>query len=111
VDKIKEIFLLFILFIYLVFQRLIEELGKLSIDSLTKINIFSMFHRNKKERFGKVLTRLSCGKWLLQTKSNRSFLLFILFIFLAVQRLIEDFGKLLIDSLAKINIFFFGYDL
>ena len=60
--KLKRSFLLFILFIYLVIQRLIEELGKLSIDSLTKINIYSMFHRNKKERFGKVLTGLSCGK-------------------------------------------------
>jgi len=76
----------------------------LFIDPLAKINIFPMTHRDKTERLGKVLTRL--GR--LQTKSKRSFLLFILFINLAVQKLIEEPCELLIDLLAKINIFFYA---
>ena len=49
VEKFKEIFLIvyliniFILFIYLPIQRLIEESGKLFIDPLTKINIFFFY--------------------------------------------------------------------
>ena len=48
-EKFKEIFLIvyliniFILFIYLPIQRLIEESGKLFIDPLTKINIFFFY--------------------------------------------------------------------
>ena len=52
----------FYLFIYLVIQRLIEESGKLSINLLTKINIFSTIHWNKKERLDDDLTRLDCGQ-------------------------------------------------
>ena len=38
-----------------------EGPGKLSIDPITKSNIFfSMIQRNKKEKFGEVLTRLGC---------------------------------------------------
>ena len=62
VDYIKEIFSIIFLFIYLVIQRLIEESGKLSINLLTKINIFSTIHWNKKERLSDVLTRLDCGQ-------------------------------------------------
>ena len=52
----------FFYYIYLAVQRLIEELGKLLIDPLAKINIFfSMIHRNKKERLDKVLIKLGCG--------------------------------------------------
>ena len=57
-----------------------------------------MIYRNKKGRLDDVLTRLGCWrrKRLLQTKSKRSFSIiffiniFILFLFLAVQRLIKE---------------------
>ena len=42
----------------------------------------------------------------LTMKFRRFFLLFILLIYLAVQRLIEVLSKLLIDPPTKINIFF-----
>ena len=43
-----------------------------------------------------------------EKKIKRSFLLFILLIYLSLQRLIEEPGKLLIDHLANINLFFFS---
>ncbi|KAL4626183.1 hypothetical protein ACB092_05G077500 [Castanea dentata] len=61
-EKIEEIFscIFFFSFIHLVIQRLVEDPGNLCIDPLTKINIFSMIHRNKKESLREVLTRLGC---------------------------------------------------
>ena len=68
---IKILFYYLFLFKYLVVQRQIEELGKLFIDPLAKMNIFfSMIDKNKKERLGEVLTRLGCGQ------NQRDFILF-----------------------------------
>ena len=112
-DKIKEILFIiyfiniFILFIYLTVWRLTQESDKLSISPLTKINIFfSIIHRNKKESLGEVLTRLDCESKKGSCRLKRFFLFFILLIYLAVQRLIGELGKLLIYPLAKTNIFF-----
>ena len=60
--KLKRSFLLFVLFIYFAFQRLIEEPGKLSINPLPKLTFFSMINRSKKERLIDVLTKLGCGQ-------------------------------------------------
>ena len=90
--------------------------GKLLIDTLAKIIIifFSMIHRNNKERFGEVLIKVGCGSKKHSCRQNQRdlfhylFYLYIYFtiIFLSLQKLIEELGKLLIDPLAKINIFF-----
>ena len=65
-----------------------------------------MIHRNKRDRLGEVVTKLSCG----QNKRDISIIyfinIFILFIYFSLQRLIIELGKLSIDPLAKIIIFF-----
>ncbi|KAL4626258.1 hypothetical protein ACB092_05G083200 [Castanea dentata] len=81
-NKIKHIFSIiyiiyrFIIFINLAVQRLIEELGKLLIDPLAKINIFFYYSQEQKRKAS--LARSWLG-WV-WTKSKRSFLLFILLI-------------------------------
>ena len=73
-----------------------------------------MIHRNNKERFGEVLIKVGCGSKKHSCRQNQRdlfhylFYLYIYFIiiFLSLQKLIEEPGKLLIDPLAKINIFF-----
>ena len=82
---------------------------------LPRLTFFSMIHGNKKGRLEEVLTRLGCkGKYGSCTQNQRDLFyyffinIFILFLYLVVQRLIENLGKLLIDPLAKIYIFFFS---
>ena len=80
---------------------------------LPRPTFFSMIHGNKKGRLEEVLTRLGCkGKHGSCTQNQRDLFyyffinIFILFLYLVVQRLIEHLGKLLINHLTKIYIFF-----
>ena len=115
-SKLKRFFFsyyinIFILFINLAIRRLVVELSKLIIDPLVKSNIFffHLIHRKKKRKEKK---RKAWLGWVVKVKNaiaNKTkviFLLFILFIYLAIQLLIEEQGKLLINPLAKINIMF-----
>ena len=87
---------------------------KLFIDPLAKINIFSMTHRNKKERLSEVLIRLGCESKKSTCRQNQRYLfcylfyqyIYFIFIFNLRRLIIEEPSKFLIDLLVKINIFF-----
>ena len=101
---------IFILFVQLAFQMLIEELGKFLNNPLAKINIFlQWFIGIKKTGLAK-----SWPDWVVdKIKDIFSIIyfinIFILFIYFSLQRLITEPGKLSIDPLTKIIIFFLWF--
>ena len=90
---------------------------KLFIDPLAKINIFSMTHRNKKERLSEVLIRLGCESKKSTCRQNQRYLfcylfyqyIYFIFIFNLRRLIIEEPSKFLINPLVKINIFFLWF--
>ena len=99
---------IFILFVQLAFQMLIKELGKFLNNPLAKINIFlQWFIWIKKTGLAK-----SWLDWVVdKIKEIFSIIyfinIFILFIYFSLQWLTTELGKLCINPLTKIIIFFY----